>query len=157
MTTLNDIQKFLKTRKIAMVGVSRNPKKFGGAIFKELRSKGFELFPVNPGADEIQGVKCFKSVSELPVEVKCLYIVTPKQETEKVAKQAIEKGFDIIWIQQKSDTSEAVKIIQDAGIPLIYKKCLMMFADPVKGIHGFHRFLAKTFGGYPKMVAPSAN
>ena len=157
MTTLNEIQKFLEPQKIAMVGVSRNQKKFGGAIFKELKSKGFELYPVNPNADEIQGIKCYKSVAELPGDVKCLFIVTPKNETAGVVKLAVEKGFEMIWIQQKSDTPEAVEIIQKAGIPLIYKKCLMMFADPVKGVHGFHRFLTKTFGGYPKMVIPSAN
>lgn len=157
MATLNRIQKFLEAPQIAMVGVSRNPKKFGGAIFKELKSKGFTLSPVNPNVDEIQGVKCYRSVAELPEDVKYLFIVTPKNETTGVAKQAVAKGFKMIWIQQKSDTPEAVEIIEEAGIPLIYKKCLMMFADPVKGVHGFHRFLAKTFGGYPKMEIPSAN
>jgi predicted CoA-binding protein len=157
MTTLNEIQKFIEQQKIAMVGISRNPKKFGGIIFKEFKNKGFELFPVNPKADEIQDVKCFKSVADLPEDVKHLFIVTPKNETAKVAKQVVEKGFNMIWIQQKSDTQKAVETIKEAGIPLIYKKCLMMYAEPVKGIHGFHRFLTKAFGGYPKMVTPSAN
>ena len=62
MATLNEIKQFLEAPSIAMVGVSRNPKKFGGAIFKELKSKGKVLHPVNPNADEIQSVKCFKSV-----------------------------------------------------------------------------------------------
>lgn len=157
MTTLNEIRKFLEPQKMAIAGVSRNPKKFGGAIFKELKNKNFELFPVNPEADEIQGVKCYKSVLDLPADVNHLVIVTPKQQTGGVVKQAIERGFDMIWIQQKSDTPESIQLIKNANIPLIYKKCLMMFADPVKGVHGFHRFLAKTFGGYPKMEIPSAN
>ena len=157
MANLNEIQKFLKPKKMGIAGVSRNPKKFGGAIFKELKSRGFKLYPVNPHANEIQGVKCFKSVSDLPGDVKHLFIVTPKTETEGVAFEAVKKGIEMIWIQQKSDTPEAVKTIQQAGIPLIQKKCLFMYADPVKGVHGFHRFLAKTFGGYPKMKIPSAN
>ena len=102
-------------------------------------------------------LKCFKSASELPKDVKHLFIVTPQKETVGIAVEAVNKGFEMIWIQQKSETPEAVKIIQNAGIPLIYKKCLMMFADPVKGVHGFYRFIAKAFGGYPKMVTPSAN
>lgn len=157
MTTLNEIRRFLEPQKMAIAGVSRNPKKFGGAIFKELKNKHFELFPVNPEAEEIQGVTCYKSVLDLPADVKHLVIVTPKQQTAGVVKQAIEKGFEMIWIQQKSDTPEAIQLVMKAGIPLIYNKCLMMFADPVKGIHGFHRFLSKTFGGYPKMEIPSAN
>lgn len=157
MTTLNEIKQFLEAPSIAMVGVSRNPKKFGGAIFKELKSKGFDLYPVNPKADEIQGVKSYKNVTELPENVNHLFIVTSKTETTSVVKEAVERGFKMIWIQQKSDTPEAVEIIRKASIPLIHKKCIMMFADPVKGVHGFHRFLTKAFGAYPKMHAPSAN
>lgn len=156
MTTLNEIQKFLEPKKIAIAGVSRNPKKFGGAVFKELKEKGFELYPVNPNATEIQGVKCYDSVELLPDDVNHLFIVTPKNETEFIAKAAVKKGMKMIWIQQKSDTPEAVQEIENAGIPLIHKKCIMMFADP-KGPHKFHQFLAKLFGGYPKMVPPSPN
>lgn len=157
MTTLNEIQQFLAPQKMAIAGVSRNPKKFGGSVFRELKKKGFELYPVNQQADEIQGVKCYKSVSELPEDVKHLFIVTPKASTAGIAGEAISKGMDMIWIQQYSDTPEAVKAIQEAGIPLIHKKCILMFADPVKGPHNFHRFLAKIFGGYPKMVTAKAS
>jgi predicted CoA-binding protein len=152
MVTLNEIQKFLEPRKMAMAGASRNLKKFGGAIFKELREKGFELYPINPNAEEIQGVKCYKSVDELPADVEHLFIVTSKEETESVAYAAIKKGMKMVWIQQKSDTPDAVKAIEEAGIPLIHKKCIMMFADPVKSVHGFHRFFVKAFGGYPKLL-----
>lgn len=156
MTSLNEIQKFLESKKIAIAGVSRNPKKFGGAVFKELKEKGYDLYPVNPNASEIQGVKCFESVSALPDDVDYLFIITPKAETAIVADAAVKKRMKMVWIQQKSDTPEAVKIIQDAGIPLIYKKCIMMYAEP-KGPHKVHEFLAKLFGAYPKMTAPSAN
>lgn len=152
MVTLNEIQKFLAPRKMAMAGVSRNPKKFGGSIFKELKEKGFELYPINPNAEEIQGVKCYKSVDDLPADVEHLFIVTQKHETALVAQAAITKGIKMVWIQQQSDTPEAVKLIQEAGIPVIYKKCIMMFADPVKSVHGFHRFFVKSFGKYPKLV-----
>lgn len=152
MVTLNEIHKFLEPRKLAIAGASRNLKKFGGSVFKELRDNGFELYPINPNADEIQGVKCYKSVEELPADVNHLFIVTPKYETEMIARAAVKKGIQMIWIQQGTDTPEAVKTIEDAGIPLIYKKCIMMFASPVKSVHRFHRFLLKTFGGYPKLM-----
>ena len=157
MTTLNDILKFLEPQKIAVAGASRNPKKFGGAVFKELKNKGFELYPVNPNATEIQGVKCYNSIDELPDGVDHLLIITAKQETLGVAAAAVKRGVKMIWIQQKSETPEAIKLIQDASIPLIHKKCIMMFADPVQGFHGFHRFLMKAFGKYPKMSTPSLN
>lgn len=156
MATLNDIQKFLEPQKMAVAGASRNPKKFGGAVFKELKEKGFDLYPVNPNAEEIQGMKCYATISDLPESVKHLFIVTPKTETSAIANAAVEKGIEMIWIQQKSDNPEAVKIVNDAGIPLIHNKCMLMFAGPVKGPHAFHRFFVKLFGGYPKMVQPTA-
>ncbi len=152
MVTLNEIQKFLEPRKMAIAGASRNLKKFGGVVFKELRDKGFTLYPINPNAEEIQGIKCYKSVEELPVDVEHLLILTSKEETDSVAQAAIIKGVKMIWIQQKSETPEALKAITEAGIPLIHNKCIMMFASPVKGFHGFHKFLSKTFGAYPKLV-----
>jgi len=152
MVTLNEIQKFLEPRKLAIAGASRNLKKFGGVVFKELRERGFELYPINPNAEEIQGIKCYKSVDEIPADVVHLLILTSKEDTGAVVQSAIKKGVKMIWIQQKSETPEAIKTIEKAGIPLIYNKCIMMFAAPVKGFHGFHRFLAKSVGGYPKLV-----
>lgn len=152
MVTLNEIQNFLAPRKMAVAGASRNSKKFGGAVFKELKDKGFDLYPINPNADEIQGIKCYKSVDELPADVEHLFIVTPKSDTETIALAAVKKGIKMVWIQQHSDTPEAVKVIEEAGIPLIHKKCIMMFAPPVKSAHGFHRFFVKAFGKYPKLL-----
>jgi predicted CoA-binding protein len=150
VTYLNDIQKFLKPKKLAVAGASRNPKKFGGTVLKELKEKGFEVYPVNPHASEIQELKCYRSVTELPADVYHLLIVTPKNETLKIADEAISKGIKMIWIQQMSETPDAVNSVRNAGIPLISKKCILMFADPVTGPHRFHRFLVKLFGRYPK-------
>ncbi len=150
MNSLHEIQQFLAPQKIAVAGASRNPKKFGGTVFQELKTRGFELFPVNQNAEEIQGIPCYQSVMDLPPEIKHLYIVTPRESTASIVNDAISRGMDMIWIQQRSDTPEALSAAQEAGIPLIYNQCIMMFAHPVKGPHKFHRFLAKMFGSYPK-------
>ncbi|MBW6534595.1 MAG: CoA-binding protein [Mariniphaga sp.] len=150
--TLNEIQQFLAPKKLAVAGASRNPKKFGGTVIKDLKEKGFELFPVNPNADEIQDLKCYKTVADLPADVKHLLIITPKTSTTDVAKLAVEKKLEMVWIQQMSETPEATAILEEAGVPFIQKKCIYMFTDPVKGPHNFHRFLVKVFGLYPKKV-----
>lgn len=150
--TLNEIQQFLAAKKLAVAGASRNPKKFGGSIIKDLKEKEFELFPVNPNADEIQDLKCYKTVADLPADVKHLLIVTPKTSTADVAKLAVEKKMEMVWIQQMSETPEAIAVLEESGIPFIQKKCIYMFANPVKGPHNFHRFLVKVFGLYPKKV-----
>ncbi len=148
--TRQQIDSFLDGKKMAMVGVSRNPKKFGYQIFDELTRKGFMVYPVNPEASEINGVMSFKDIAALPEDVENLYIVTPKEQTEKVIEDAARRGIKKIWIQQMSDTPEALEKAKEAQMDVIHGKCMMMFAQPVKGIHKFHRGFVKFFGALPK-------
>lgn len=149
MNSLAEIQEFLAPKKMAFAGGSRNPKKFGGVVFNELRQKGFELYPVHPVATEIAGVECVKSVTDLPDGVDLLYIVTPKNETLSVVRDAAEKGIRKIWIQQTSDTQEALEFAKQHNIPVISGRCMMMFADPVGSIHKVHRWFSRVFKTYP--------
>jgi uncharacterized protein len=150
VVTIDQIRQFLAPKKLAVVGASRNPKKFGGTVIQELKDKAFELYPVNPNTDEIQGLKCYRSVESLPDDVQHLLMVVPKTESVSVARQIAGKGVKMVWVQQMSDTPEGIQILEDAGISVISKKCILMFAEPVKGPHQFHRFFVKLFGAYPK-------
>jgi len=140
------IESFLSTKKIAVAGVSRNTQKFGYSVFKELTEKGFDVYPVNPQIDKIGGIPCFQSVSALPPDIKNLLVVTPKAQTAGVVKEALSKGITGIWIQQMSDTPEALKIAGESNINLISKECILMWAEPVKSIHKFHRTVKRLFG-----------
>jgi len=135
---------------MAIAGVSRNPKKFGHTVYTDLKKKGYEIFPVNPEADKIDGLECFHSVSELPSDVRHLLIFTSKDKTLGVLKEAFAKGINNIWIQQMSDTPEALAYAREKQLNLIAKQCIFMWTDPVSGIHKFHRTLKKFFGGFPK-------
>ena len=145
-----DIEKFFEPKKLAIAGASRNPKKFGHGIFKELLTKGYEVIPVNPNATEIDGVKCYHNVSEIPGDLKSLLIVTPKEETDGVLREAINKGIANIWVQQMSETEDTIKIAEEYQVDIIHKKCIYMFAEPVAGFHKFHRTIVRIFSGLPK-------
>lgn len=150
MSKKESIEKFLAPKKIAMAGVSSNQKKFGYIIFKELREKGFDICPVNPKVEEIDGVKCYKSVSDIPDAYEKLFLATPKDVTDSIIKDAAKKGIKHIWIQQMANTKESSTLANDLGIELIEKECIFMFAEPVTSIHKFHRFIWKFFGKLPK-------
>jgi uncharacterized protein len=150
MVTKKSIDDFLAPKKMAIAGVSRNPKKFGYQVYKELTEKGFQVFPINPNTDTIDGKLCYKSVSALPEDVKHLLVLTPKTQTESVVQEAKLKGITNLWIQQTSQTDKAVEIATEAGMNLIYKRCIFTFAEPVKGVHKFHRSIMKLFGKLPK-------
>lgn len=150
MNRLETIQNFLSTKMMAIAGVSRDPKKFGGAVFKHLTENGFMVYPVNPNAESIGETKCYPDVASLPDDVDRLYIVTPKQETKSVLEEAIKKGIRKIWIQQMSHTEEALSLAREHNLDMITKECILMFAEPVAGPHKFHRFFRKLFGRYPR-------
>jgi hypothetical protein len=149
MTTLKQINDFIDSQPIALVGVSRNPKKFGYAVFKELKEKGMKLIPVNPEADQILGEKSFTSVSKLPDNVKSILIMTKKDKTAAVVREAKEKGIKQIWIQQSSDSKEALDELNGSDISYISGQCILMHYKP-HSIHKFHGSIKKFFGSFPK-------
>jgi predicted CoA-binding protein len=149
MTTKKQINDFIEAQPIAMVGVSRNPKKFGYAAFKELREKGMKLIPVNPQADEIMGEKAYATVKQLPAEVGGILIMTKKEQTASVVREARERGFKNIWIQQMADSKEALEELKGSDINYITGECILMHFKP-NGIHKFHGKLKQLFGRFPK-------
>jgi len=149
MTTLKQINEFLDSQPIALVGVSRNPKKFGYAAFKELKEKGMKIIPVNPVADEILGEKSYQSVKMLPPEVQSLIVFTKKDQTAAVIRDAKEKGIKHIWIQQSADSKEALDELKNSDINFITGECILMHFKP-HSIHKFHGSLKKLFGRFPK-------
>ena len=149
MSTLESINTFLASEKIAVAGVSRKKQKFGNSIYKELTAKGYEVYPVNPQMDEFQGKKCFHSLAELPKDVKSLVINTKSDTTLKLIQEAKENGIKNIWLQQGSAHSKSLKTLEDPELNIVSRECILMYAGEVKGIHGFHRWLKKSFGTFP--------
>jgi uncharacterized protein len=149
MTTLKQINEFIDSQPIAVVGASRNPKKFGYSAFKELKEKGMKLVPVNPVADEIMGEKSYKSVKLLPDDVKGIIVFTKKDQTASVIRDAKAKGIKQIWIQQMADSKEALEELKDSDINYITGQCILMHYKP-HSVHKFHKGLNKFFGRFPK-------
>jgi len=149
MVTKNQIEQFYSSGAIAMAGVSRNPKKFGRVAYEELSRKGLSLIPVNPHMDSIDGNVCYPSVSQLPDHIQSLIIITKKDQTAQVVAEALEKGMKNIWIQQSSDTPEALALLSGKDVNLITKQCILMHYHP-DSFHKFHRNIKRFFGGLPK-------
>lgn len=149
MTTLKKINEFLNSQPIALIGVSRNPKKFGYSAFKELKEKGMKIIPVNPEAFEIMGEKSYPNVKLLPSDVQGIIILTKKDQTASVIRDAKEKGIKQIWIQQMADSKEALDELNGSDINYITGECILMHYKP-HSIHKFHGSLKKFFGRFPK-------
>jgi len=149
MATLRQIEEFLGSEPIAMAGVSRNPKKFGFAAFRELKEKGMNIIPVNPHAEEIHGTKVYHDIKSLPDNVRGLIVMTGKDQTAGVIREARDKGIKQIWVQQMAESKEALKELDGSGINFITKECILMHYKP-HSIHKFHAAIRKLFRTFPR-------
>jgi len=150
MTTRAAIDDFISQKTLAVVGVSRSGKKFGNAASRELRAKGYRLFPVHPTAESIDGESCYTSLAELPEPVGGVLVVVPPTETEKVVRDAAAAGIRRIWMQQGAQSAAAIKFCEEQGLSVVHGECILMFAEPVQGGHRFHRWIWRLLGKLPK-------
>jgi predicted CoA-binding protein len=150
MNTRQEIHEFVAEKTLAVVGMSRAPQSFSAHAAKELKSKGYRLFPVNPNAAEIQGEKCYPSVAAIPESVGGVLFLTPPSATEKAVREAAEAGVTRMWIQQGAESKEALAFCKEKDIRVVSGHCILMFAEPVGAFHGLHRWFKGLFGGLPK-------
>lgn len=142
------IQDFVQAKRLAIVGVSRSEQKFGTAIYKELKARGYDVFGVNPNMDAIDGESCYASVGDLAGKVDGVVICVPPQKAAGVVREAAAAGITKIWLQQGAQSLETSKAAREAGVSPVEGKCILMYAGEVKSVHAFHRFFAKLFGQY---------
>jgi predicted CoA-binding protein len=141
-------QDFLQLKRLAIVGVSRSPAKFGNTIYTELKVRGFDVYGVNPQMDAIAGDKCYASLAEVAGKVDGAVICLPPQKAAGVIREAAAAGIKKIWLQQGSQSLETAKAAREAGVTPVEGKCVLMYAGKVTSFHAFHKFFAKLLGQY---------
>lgn len=140
------INDFVSSKRIAVVGMSRGGKKFGNMAVKELMTKGYEIFPIHPEAKEIDGMICYPDLKSLSGKVDGLWISIPPKNVPPVLEEAAAIGLKNIWLQQGTWSAEVQQTIDRLDLPVVSKKCIMMYAQPVKSVHKFHRTIVGIFG-----------
>lgn len=93
---------------------------------KDFLGKGFEVLPVNPNYDEIERLKCYKSVKELPKDIDVIVFVVPPRVGLEVAKEAVEAGFKKLWFQPGAESEEIKQFLEKAGVEYSFEKCIMV-------------------------------
>jgi predicted CoA-binding protein len=150
MTTKAAVADFTAQKKLAVVGISRKAWKFGNVAFKELKKQGYQLFPVNPNAETIEGERCYPSLNALPEPVDGVLVVVPPAETEKVVREAAAAGIKRVWMQQGAASPEAIRFCQENGIEAVHGECILMFTEHSAFIHRAHRWVWGVFGKLPQ-------
>jgi len=148
--TREQIENFISLKEIAIVGVSRDKKKFGYYLIEILEKQSYTIYPVNINTDIIFEKKCYRTISDLPKTVEGIVIITPKHLSSSVLKEAITNNIKNIWIMQGCENEEVISIAKEnSNLNIIMKFCILLYAKP-KGVHKFHYNILKLFGKLPK-------
>lgn len=150
---LDAIECFLATKRLALVGLSRDPKSFSGMLFKELLRRGYDVIPVNPHAPEIDGHACFARVADINPPVEAALLMTPQSATDVAVADCARAGVRRIWFYSAGSggslTDSALSFCNGRGIDVIPGECPYMFL-PHNGFHAIHGIVNKILGRYPK-------
>lgn len=142
MTLKEKIDQFIALPAIAIVGMSRSGKKFGNIACRELRAKGYRVYPVHPIATEIDGVRCYPSFAKLPERVNGALVVVPPHVANDVVRDAAAAGITHVWLQQGAESPDVLAVCDQLHLSTVAGECILMFADP-RGIHRVHRWINK--------------
>ena len=114
------IKEFTAQKRFAIVGATDNLKKYGNQIFKNLRRRGYEVYPVNPRLKELEGVKCYASLDDIPVKVDVVDFVVPPGVTEVTLQECKRLGLDRIWLQPGSESEAAIAFCHENNLKVVH-------------------------------------
>jgi uncharacterized protein len=160
MTNRADIDDFLAQRRIAMVGVSRDPKDFSRKLFREMRDRGYDMVPINLFADDVDDEECFQCLDVVKPRVDAVLIMTPSWETERVVQECAENGIRRVWMYRASGHGAVNPRALDfcwANDMRVSVGCPYMFLQRAGLPHRAHGFLLRLVGQYPPKAAGRKN
>ena len=146
---------FLANERVAVTGVSREPKTHGSnSVYKRLRERGYKVFAVNPNADEVEGDRCYPDLTSIPGGVQAVVIGTRPERAEETIRECAELGIEHVWMHWgaggSSVSAAATQYGRERGITVIDGGCPLMFGPTADFSHKVMRLALS--GRVPKQV-----
>lgn len=125
---MNDIASLLMEddTTIAVVGATDDPSKYGSVIYRDLKHKGFAVYPVNPNRATVDGDAAYSSLRDLPHRPTIVNIVVPPEQTLHVLEDAREAGISNAWIQPGAGGSDVIDYLEANNFTYLANACIMV-------------------------------
>jgi predicted CoA-binding protein len=120
------IKEFMEQKRFAVVGATDNPQKYGNQVVKNLKNRGYEVYPVNTRLKEVEGLTAYPTITDVPVKPDVVDFVVPPRATEEILKQCKELGLDRIWLQPGSESEAAIAYCTENNLKVVHSVCVMM-------------------------------
>jgi len=158
MQTIKDAAaQFLAHKRIAVTGVSRSPRNHGSnVVYQRLKERGYEVFPVNPNTDEVEGDKSFPSLRSIPDSVEAVVIGTRPERALDTMRECEELGIKQVWMHRAFGTGsvskEAAEFGRQHGLTVIDGGCPLMFEPVSDPGHKMMKWAFTMNGHVPRTV-----
>jgi uncharacterized protein len=148
---------FLASKRVAVTGVSRQPKNHGSNIvYQRLRERGYEVFAVNPNADEVEGDRCYHDLRSIPGGVDAVVIATRPETAEETMRECADLGIKHVWMHRGPGAGSVSEAAADYGrqrdIAVIDGGCPCMFGPTADLGHKAMRVVFTLSGNVPRQV-----
>jgi predicted CoA-binding protein len=152
---------FLARKRIAVTGVSRTPQGHGAnVVYTRLRDRGYDVFAVNPRADEVEGDPCYPDLAAIPGGVDAVVIATRPEAAEGTVRECATLGIGHVWMHRSfgggSVCDDATVYGREHGITVIDGGCPLMFGPTADVAHKVMRFLLAPTHNVPRTVPDGA-
>jgi predicted CoA-binding protein len=158
MTSIKEAaSEFLASKRVAVTGVSRHPKEHGSnVVYKRLRERGYEVFAVNPNADEVEGDRCYHDLRSIPGGVDAVVIATRPEVADETMRECAQLGIQHVWMHRGpgsgSVSETAADYGREQGIEVIDGGCPCMFGPTADFGHKAMRVIFTMSGNVPREV-----
>jgi predicted CoA-binding protein len=148
---------FLADKRVAVTGVSRKPQGHGSnAVYQRLRQRGYQVYAVNPNAEQVEGDACYHDLTSIPGGVDWVVIATKPETAEATMRECAELGIKRVWMHrgpgQGSVSQAAAEYGRQHGITVIDGGCPCMFGPASDAGHKAMRFVFTLTGNVPRSV-----
>ena len=158
LTVKEAATEFLSKKRVAVTGVSRKPQNHGGnVVYERLRQRGYDVFAVNPNADNVEGDPCFHDLKSIPGGVDAVVIATRPENAEVTMRECAHLGIKHVWMHRSfgggSVSEGAGAWGREHGIRVIDGGCPLMFEPTADPAHKCLRLLLTFAGKVPRRVS----
>jgi len=147
------VAEFLRAKRIAVAGVSRQPNQAANAVYRKLRASGYEALPINPHAAEVEGARCYPDLGAIAGPVDGLVVATHPAVALDLVRQCGDHGVGRVWFHRSfgegSVSPAAVQECAARGIRCVVGGCPLMYCEPVDFGHRCMRWWLRRRGRVP--------
>lgn len=153
MSSMANIRDFLAQKRIAVVGVSHDPKHFSRGLLRTLRERGYEAVAVNPELSSADEAPCYARLTDISPPVDGVLLMTSPAVTDQIVRECATLRIPRVWMYRAGGkgavSPQAIEFCEEHGIAVVPGECPYMFSNESGWFHHLHGFFKKISGAYP--------